>query len=400
LLAALIVLNTVPASQAQTTAASTTYLPMIKDQQSPTAFLATFDGEPTSPQPWNPANWDVTIHSRDVETWYELESMEAAHGADCGAPPATHTITRYEDTVFTCRNHMMTAIRASGYGMIYLTPNQMVDFSQGEAIIRWDISTLRASGRDWVDVWITPYDENLQLTLDFAVDGNGPPRNAVHVRMDFNNNTFLATIYKDFVNTDIESPIHATTYDDVLTQDAKRRDTFELRLSRTHLAFGMPNYNLWWHNTDIPDLGWDQGVVQFGHHSYNPMKDCAGPCSPNTWHWDNLAISPARPFTIIKADRSFVNADNASTPVHMSSPAPLGANLRFTGMYGGSEVSFDGGKTWSSAVAQQVDPAQVNEYHFQSYWMPIPAGASELRFRNTQEASWLVRSISVWAPSA
>jgi hypothetical protein len=162
----------------------------------------------------------------------------------------------------------------------------------------------------------------------------------------------------------------------------------------------MPNYNLWWHNTDIPDLGWDQGVVQFGHHSYNPMKDCAGPCSPNTWHWDNLAISPARPFTIIKADRSFVNADNASTPVHMSSPAPLGANLRFTGMYGGSEVSFDGGKTWSSAVAQQVDPAQVNEYHFQSYWMPIPAGASELRFRNTQEASWLVRSISVWAPSA
>ncbi|WP_255603941.1 hypothetical protein [Oscillochloris sp. ZM17-4] len=401
LLAILIVFSSSSASQAQTnTAHSITYLPLIKTQHISTPFLATFDGDPASPQAWDEPGWEVTVHSRDGETWYQLEPMEAMHGTDCGAPPATHTIRSYQDTVFSCRNHMMTAIRASGYGMIYLTPNQMADFSQGEAVIRWDMSTLRTSGRDWVDVWITPYDQNLQLALDFQVDGNGPPRNAVHIRMDFNENTFLAAIYKEFSAYHLDSPIHWITYDDVLDQDAKRRDTFELRISRTHIAFGMPSYNLWWYDTAIPDLGWDQGVVQFGHHSYNPMKDCAGPCSPNTWHWDNISISPAVPFTIIKGNQYVVNKDSEGTPVRLSSPAPSRASLRFTGMYDGIEVSFDNGTTWRPASLQQIDTSQANMYHFQSYWMPIPAGTTQVYFRNTQEAQWLVRSISVWAPPA
>lgn len=36
----------------------------------------------------------------------------------------------------------------------------------------------------------------------------------------------------------------------------------------------MPAYNFWWIDATIPNLGWDMGVVQFGHHSYNPTKDC------------------------------------------------------------------------------------------------------------------------------
>ena len=39
----------------------------------------------------------------------------------------------------------MTSINASGYGVIYLTPDQMVDFSAGEAVVRFDMSTFRTS---------------------------------------------------------------------------------------------------------------------------------------------------------------------------------------------------------------------------------------------------------------
>jgi hypothetical protein len=56
----------------------------------------------------------------------------------------------------------MTAIAADGYGVIYLTPNQLVDFSVGEATVAFDVSTLRLSHRDWIDLWITPYADILQ----------------------------------------------------------------------------------------------------------------------------------------------------------------------------------------------------------------------------------------------
>ena len=37
--------------------------------------------------------------------------------------------------VFQCRNHVMTAINASGYGVIYLTPNHLVDLSLERSVI-------------------------------------------------------------------------------------------------------------------------------------------------------------------------------------------------------------------------------------------------------------------------
>lgn len=89
-------------------------------------------------------------------------------------------------------------------------------------------------------------------------------------------------------------------YESFLTPDAKRRDKFELQISRNHLRFGMPAYNFNWIDLPIPELDWSQGVVQIGHHSYNPAKDAGCPinqnaktgCSPTTWHWDNVNIQP------------------------------------------------------------------------------------------------------------
>lgn len=365
------------------------------------SFLETFDGDPANPQPWNPANWDVTVHSRDGNTRYQLESMQAAHGQNCEAPPATHTISSYDDAVYNCKNHVMTAINASGYGVIYLTPNQMVDFSNGEAVVRIDVSTLRTSGRDWWDLWITPYEDNLQLPLpEWMPDLSGEPQRSIQIDMDnFNGNTpFKARISNNFQVTDIDGNWW-TGYEEFLTPDPKRRDTYELRISRTHIKFGMPDYNFWWIDTDIPPLDWTQGVVQIGHHSYNPTKDCSGPCSPNTWHWDNLSISPSVPFTILKADQRYVEAKGV-TQVNFNGAAPANSHLRFAGIGKNIEVSFDGGTTWQRAEVRELKRYAIE--HFWSYWTPVPQGTASVLFRgqkNDYGEDWMARDITIWSPN-
>src|SRR5688572_3396838 len=74
--------------------------------------LADFEGTPSSPQPLNDPRWAVDVDSRDPSTWDLLDPMNAQHGPDCSAPPATHVHPRtYESAVFICNNHVMTAIR-------------------------------------------------------------------------------------------------------------------------------------------------------------------------------------------------------------------------------------------------------------------------------------------------
>ena len=97
----------------------------------------------------------MVVNSRDLDTWYNLDPSQGHHGPNCEAPLATHTVTAYQDTIYQCKNHVMTTINAGGYGALYMTPNEMIDFSE-EGVIRFDISTLRTSGRDWIDVWVTP----------------------------------------------------------------------------------------------------------------------------------------------------------------------------------------------------------------------------------------------------
>lgn len=366
------------------------FIPLIVK---PSIFTETFTGEPSRPQSWNPANWDVTVHSRDINTWYQLEPMAAEHGVDCAPAPATHTISAYEDAVYLCRNHVMTAIKASGYGMVYLTPNHLVDFSGGTATIRFDVSTLRTSLRDWIDIWISPYNDHLQLPLDMDVDLSGPPRNAVQVRMDLSGNYFDVVIYRNFQPTVIDgAPI---PYERFLDPSPTRRDTFELQISRTSVKFGMPAYNFYWVDTRIADLGWSQGVVQFGHHSYNPLKDCAT-CRPGTWHWDNVTISPSQPFTMIAANRRFV--DRANPTVTLTAPAPANARLRFAGIGPNLQVRFDGG-AWQAAQVQAHNTRYFKDEHFRSFWMPIPAGVTQIEFRGDRwwGGDWHARDISVWA---
>jgi hypothetical protein len=135
-------------------------------------YVEMFDGQPGTPLAWQPRNWDVTVHSRDSETWQALEPMTAHHGHDCSPPLATHPVSVHEDAVFVCRDHLMTALNATGYGVIYLTPDHLVDFSRGEALVQFDISLDR------------PLDLTLRLAPSIAAGGlvAGSQRPAIRCR--------------------------------------------------------------------------------------------------------------------------------------------------------------------------------------------------------------------------
>ena len=378
-------------------------------------FLATFDGEPSQPEPFRPIDWDVTVHSRDPETWQALNPIAADHGPDCSAPPDTHIVTDYEDAAYLCRNHMMTSIRGDAYGLVYLTPPYQVDFSDGTAVISIDVSTRRTSVRDWWDIWISPYDDALQLPLDLdaSADLSGPPKNAIRIGLG-TENQMTAEIYEDFANVqfpdwpnDSVSGDNWTGYETFLETDLKRRDTFEVHISQTRLRVGMPDYDFWWIDTEIPALDWNAGVVQFGHHSYNPVKTCNSAnnpkppvqeCLPNTWHWDNASISPALPFTIVPAEQRTANA-SAGT-MTFAGPAPANAKLRFAGIGLDMMVRFDDG-SWQSATVQDTKDSTAEE-HFSSYWVDVPAGTTKVAFAadDWYGGAWHVRDASFWSPES
>lgn len=401
-------------------------------------FTETFDGAPTTPQPFTNLmqdTWDIAIHSRDDNTWTTLENMESHHGPDCSPPidasgnlVTHHNDGNYDSAVFKCKDHIMTSILAGGYGLIYLTPNAMVDFTDGEAVIKVDVTTLKTSGRDWWDIWITPFEDNIQLPFNMGdVDLQGQPKNSVHIAQinaNGNGTGFAPNIVKDFVDTpDFQNNSNFnwwTGYETFMKTSPKQRTTFELRISKNHLRFGIPagqkdeagnlingGNAFWWVDSDISPLTWTKGVVQFGHHSYNPQKDCTvnpnmKECYPNTWHWDNVSISPAIPFTIIKADKRMVNSDGDT--VTFNQPAPANAYLRFSAI-GRIEVSFDNGSTYTQTTPAPsqgtVGITGYHDEHLSSYWVPIPEGVKSVKFKFTKkdwyQGPYQAKDFTIWS---
>jgi len=121
----------------------------------------------------------------------------------------------------------------------------------------------------------------------------------------------------------------------------------------------------WEHSFEA--LPFSTGVVQFGHHSYNPMKDDSG--VPATWHWDGIRIEPAIPFRIETVEPRYIRVtsrDGDAAGVVTFPPAAPDAYLRFSATMG---VKVNG-----ELVAAQVEP--TNSALAQSYFVPIPEGST------------------------
>lgn len=341
-------------------------------------FKETFDGDPTTPQPFtqtNQSNWDVQVHERD-RPYSNFDEMDAMHGTDCSAPPASHHTTgSYEDSVFNCKNHLMTAINGGGYGVIYLSPNAMIDFANSGSV-QFEMSTAISSNRDWWDVTISPFMDSQALPLlsdlSQGTDLQEPNKNSVVVTTDNGEsapNLKVVTNGSEKSYGNLNNAYKSTGTDVVAgTNQMAVRQTLKLTISKTHVKFERLQSStapaLIFIDQDIPELSWSEGVIQLGHHSYNPSKACSfdGTCGPNTWHWDTVTINPAIPFSIIKTNTRFVDSNN--TTVTFNSPAPANAYLRFGGI---CKVKVDG------VLASKMTDANHPE-HFSSYMVPINQG--------------------------
>lgn len=366
-------------------------------------FLETFDGEPSSPTPFlNSEEFSVSINSRIGATQQSLAAMQGDHGPDCGAPPATHTVSAYEDAVYRCRNHMMTAVSSglfttrTNMAVAMFSPNQVIDFSGGPAVIRFDVSTQRASRRDWFDIWVTPFDDLQRIPIQAdRVIMQGPSENAlvVGLRAFSDKGVFDASIFDDFVETIVEGS--NTGYESVITPSRTTRSTFEIIIERDRLKVWMPDEGLVLIDQAIPQLPFTSGIVQFGHNSYE-VFECDEGCDPGpaTWHWDNIQLSPAEPLSAVPASARLVNASTASF-VSFDDPAPADSWVQFTGIGHDLEVSFDLGATWQRAEMRHGRENYV--WRYRNYAMEVPTGATTMHVRgtNTAEHMWQVQDISL-----
>ena len=160
----------------------------------------------------------------------------------------------------------------------------------------------------------------------------------------------------------------------------------------------MPEADVWWADSSFTQpLDWEIGVIQFAHHSFSPEKDC-DTCGPNSWQWDNIEISPTRPFTIIPAEQRFVNRGTGGE-LYFATAAPEQSYVRFMALSEQVQLSFDGGNSWQ--LAQQA-PYQQGTNGFQPYWTPIPAGVNQIDFRALDDSGsdWQIRDISIWSLAA
>ena len=369
------------------------------------ALAEQFDGTPASPQAVSThgefANFDVTIYQAHPGNWYSNPVMAAQHGAKCEGPPASHPVSDYRDLVYVCNNHVMTALNAGGdYGAIYLTPNKLLDWTDGPATVTFDMSIERMSGRDWVDFVLSPYMDNVASFYEVGLVSF--PKTGWQMSMN-NQGGFRLNGIKNYDTYQIGpndfTPLRNLTPEGV--NDSAVRQPFKFVISKTHIRFEMmpsatnvcatkPRECLLT-DMDVDASGFTQAVVQFAQHSYNPTKDNAG--APATWHWDEFNLSPSIPFTLIKSPTRIVSDE---TPVHFNAPAPANSYLRFSATASTVEVSINNGQSWQTA--RETSASSSAQHLARSFFTPIPAGVQDVRFRlgNTSNGKH-ARDFSIWS---
>lgn len=93
-----------------------------------------------------------------------------------------HPVLRYEDMIYACADHLMTAAYGAGASKLSLTPNHLLDTSSGSGVVEFAVSTYRTAGRDYWQVDLTPLATHLQLPEgDVVADANGKAANGFNI---------------------------------------------------------------------------------------------------------------------------------------------------------------------------------------------------------------------------
>ncbi len=355
---------------------------------------------PSTPQRWQPSNFDVQIHTRDMQSDSGNDPHEADHGGACEAPPATHMIDNWQEGVFVCHNHVMTSIKSEGYGLITLTPDHMADWSGGPVTIGFSVSTFQTDPRDWITIDVTPFAEQLALPFNEGeVDLQGMPAHYVELKTDvFDGHTQWKAIEGpskfcgSFCGLDAGQEWPAFTEQTGIVPSKVTRTPFQFTFDSHSYTFRVaPNAPAGAGKVILsgkwPEpLTFTQGVVQFSQHSYNPDKCDTGvidatTCQAGTWHWSDFSMSYAVPYTLLHPTNTVV-VNDPSGEVTFAQPAPANSYLKFAAI-GSVQVSYDGGKTFSAAQKPPMDESMYHEEHFTNYLTPVPAGVKSAMFKVT-----------------
>lgn len=336
---------------------------------------------------WQPPNWDTQVHERNMEnTGDYMDSHNADHGADCSSPPATHVVNKWNQSLFICHNHLMTAMADEGYGEEAITPDRMADWSGGAVTIGWSVSTLHQADRDWYAIDVTPFTDQLSLPFDEGgVDLQGMPHHYIEVRLDNCNGDDMFRIVREDAGGDSfghEQDVSDCLQASGITPSAVTRTPFELVVSTTGWIFRIgagsaqaPGKVLSSGNWNIP-LTFTRGVVQFVHHSYNAAKDGG---IPSTWHWSDFSISNAVQYTLLRPTDHQVITGNGQFST-FAQAAPAGSYLKFAGI-GTIQVSYDNGAHYHTPLKPWMAADLFHDEHFTNYLDPVPAGTTKALFK-------------------
>jgi hypothetical protein len=347
--------------------------------------------------------WDTTIETRDGGA-FGFNQMDVMHGPNCEppAPGVSHQLTTFDDQMFTCAGHFMMAIDGP-QGQHFAIPGALVDFSKGEAIVRFDRSSLKTSGREWSTFWLMPFDTNL------ADPHNQFPAEGIF----WNSSSNKLQVFRNHVKERFGVGSFQVALAEMgLQPSARRRDTYEMRISTTHFSVrvfdGTGDSRVLIDHPIDPPLAWTRALFYIGVQSYSPQKagtndDCeefgitCDPGTANTWHFDNVSIEPAIPFTIIHGPRAADGGNNQPLPVVFDAPAPANAWARFqldgAALNAGHtvELSLDG-VNW---VPAQLQPkgAVTNKW---TVFHPIPEGTQQIWVRGSKW-TFLAFDLNIWA---
>lgn len=360
-------------------------------------------------------HYDVQIHNRNSYTNWD-GTMNAQHTDMCAAPPGTHIVDTLPQGVFICNDHVMTAVNSGGYGEIVLTPTQVLDCSVA-CSATFDISTERQSSRDWWELRLTPWLQNVALPFasDLGADLQGAPAN--YMSVDLNNgqsyphmmvvNNNVVTEFGQFPwpicdnhGTDGCTPAINENIT-AGTNQAAVRQTFKLTITPGHMKFerlsSVTAPGIIFQDRSAPVAMRNDYIVQFEHHSYNPTKDGAG--VPATWHWSGLGSSPSTPFTLIHmvpqctgcANPMLVTA-NSST-VQFPSPAPANSYLRFSGIC----------RVLINDVLAERQTFYGATDHASSYFIPLAQGAQNVNVKFAPDGAYsgpcAAQDFHIWSKS-
>lgn len=421
------------------------------------SWTETFDGTPASPTHYYPVTgnvpWDVVLKGYDPgeNTLTVSGSVETRgsnigeHGTGCEAPTTgtsfnndnstTHLMTDQLDMMFQCNGHLMLSTGLSGYGAVYASPPASMDFSGGEALLTWDMSTKHTSSREWFSMVLSPFNQYEPLAYISVIEHI--PADNIHIEYGDGPASIQVHQYHSGDKYDVAGD-SSTTIDSILagyglSESSQRRDHWKVGLSSTHLrvcftpdAVGATETCLYDHDLpfSLASGTWsNNAVTQFTAEEYNAEKACIdtqspppsnpldsnnldhtaygdATCPPNTWHIDNVSINPAQTFTVILPTGTFPVSFSGNGPHTINFPqaAPSGSYFEAT-WYGYRNCSWctgvsaaqlrtstDGGSTWSSwANVSYLDNTAGDDLGNQIL-TSVPTGTNAIQFQGS--SSW------------